>query len=64
MRVTLSTSELPELVEKNATYELVPIHTNVILIFNCLFLAINLQLAGSSLNLPRDEHGNEQKRSG
>ena len=61
MRITLSTSELPELVEKNATYG-PAIHTDVILIFTWS-LAINHQLAGCSLNLPKDEHGNEQKRS-
>ena len=65
MRITLSTIELPELVEKNATYELVTIQTDVILISTCLFyLAINHQLAVNSLSLPKDEHGNERKRSG
>ena len=38
-----------------------PIHTDM-LIFT-LFLAINHQLAGNSLNLPKYEHGDEQKRS-
>jgi hypothetical protein len=65
MRITLSTHELPELVEKGATYEpFLPIqhtHTHT-LIFTGLLLVTNHQLAGSSLNLPKYEHENEKKR--